>query len=330
LLQFFVFCSFCFFSIKIVGSMAASGLRRSPVNDGRVDTCHVNHLIPEEKSVLIEMQQVLNAWCADISSLGIVNDKGEIASEQFVRKFCDDYCLMRYARARSWIVEKASAMLLETLKWRWQIRPDLITAQQVKVQASAGSNYHNGFDKYGHPVFYMRASRDPPGSTQEKLDLLFYNMEEGVRRMNSETGVEKFVYIIDLKGFSITQSGADAKLSQSWLNALQNHYPERLSKVFVIDSGMMFTGFWNVISYFIDPESRRKMTFLTLDQFKKSIPTSDYFTVDTLEEYYGGTLPVKVTDAQHAKALAAMKNVPTTEVDEKKVAPKKSFFSLKK
>jgi len=200
-------------------------------------------------------------------------------------------------------------MLLESIKFRFLARPDLITSEEVERQASAGSNYQNGKDSMGHPIIYMRARRDPPGTTEDKLDLILYVMEMGIRSMDNERGVEKFVYIIDLKGFSVSQAGADPKLAQSWIHILQNYYPERLYKVIVVDSGMIFTGFWNIISYFVDPVTRKKMAFLTLAQLKKEVTNSDHLSPQTIEEYYGGTVPIKVSDDEYEIAILALQQL---------------------
>ncbi|KAA8493018.1 Random slug protein 5 [Porphyridium purpureum] len=225
----------------------------------------------------------------------------------YVRAFCDDYCLLRYLRAREWNLEKAFTMLAETLRWRWTKRPDQLKYGDVAKLAQAGSIYPNGFDKSGRPIMYMRARRDPPGTTDEKLDQILYTMEEGVRSMDASKGVEKFVYIIDLAGFSVTQAGADPKLAQAWINVLQNHYPERLKLVCVVDAGMIFTGFWNIISYFIDTETRKKMTFISKAQFKKELATSDIFDAQHVEEGFGGEVPELITDDASEKYLASLK-----------------------
>ena len=47
------------------------------------------------------------------------------------RDFVSQSCLLRYLRARSWNVEKATKMLEETLKWRKEYKPDFITANDV-------------------------------------------------------------------------------------------------------------------------------------------------------------------------------------------------------
>jgi len=283
---------------------------KSPMRAGRVDTPHVDDLVPAEAAALASMRARRDALCTDFRAVEWAGAKDSAArpTPEFVREFCDDYCLLRYLRARAWDVDDAAVMLAETVKWRWSARPDRIEFADVAQQAAAGSNYQHGFDKLGHPVFYMRARRDPPGTTKEKLDLILYNMEQGIRSMDTSRGIEKFVYIIDLKAFSVSQAGADPKLAQQWISILQSHYPERLGCVFVVDAGLIFTGFWNIISYFIDSETRGKMEFKSQDRFRKDLPSSPWFSASAIESDYGGLLPPKVSDSDYAAAMSKFSN----------------------
>lgn len=65
--------------------------------------------------------------------------------------------LCRYLRARDWKRAKALEMIIGTLKWRREYKPDSITADDVDVELNnKGKMYRNGFDKYKRAVLYMK------------------------------------------------------------------------------------------------------------------------------------------------------------------------------
>ncbi len=81
----------------------------------------------------------------------------------YEKKWCSDRCLCRYLRARDWDITKSENMIRETLKWRRQYKPHLITAEDVIVELkNDGKMYRNGHDKFGRPVIYMK-----PGKVRE-------------------------------------------------------------------------------------------------------------------------------------------------------------------
>lgn len=49
---------------------------------------------------------------------------GELPDKLFI--YCSDASISRYLRARNWNVKKATKMLKETLKWRFEYRPEEI------------------------------------------------------------------------------------------------------------------------------------------------------------------------------------------------------------
>jgi hypothetical protein len=60
--------------------------------------------------------------------------------------------------------------------------------------------------------------------------------------------------LIDYEGFSIFNA-PPMKTSQETLSILQNQYPERLHRAYLIRPPFYFSIFWSLISPFIDPGS---------------------------------------------------------------------------
>ena len=65
----------------------------------------------------------------------------------------------RYLTARNGNVEKAKALLRETLDWRIKFQVDEITAASVYEVGKSGKVFVSGIDLLGRPVLYMRPGR---------------------------------------------------------------------------------------------------------------------------------------------------------------------------
>lgn len=85
-----------------------------------------------------------------------------------LQNFVSTSCLVRYLRARSWVLRDAIKMLDATITWRIQYKPEQITWEDVVDEAGTGKQYilpdpkgnHRGLDYgtdlKGRPVLIMR------------------------------------------------------------------------------------------------------------------------------------------------------------------------------
>ena len=64
-----------------------------------------------------------------------------------IQRYCTNTLLHKYVRARPQSLEKARALLLETLQWRLQYRPNLILAREVEDECRSGKVLVKGFDR---------------------------------------------------------------------------------------------------------------------------------------------------------------------------------------
>jgi hypothetical protein len=51
-------------------------------------------------------------------------------------------------------------------------------------------------------------------------------------------------------------------IAKAFFSLAGSHYPERLGQKIVLDPPAMFSGFWKIISPFIDPVTSRKIRFI--------------------------------------------------------------------
>lgn len=97
--------------------------------------------------------------------------------------FCTKGTYLRYLRARSWNVHKATRMLLETLKWRASYQPDDLTWDDLESEAARGKVFvldHK--DREGRPVVFMRPRKEIYGGDNElRVKWVVYVMETASR-----------------------------------------------------------------------------------------------------------------------------------------------------
>lgn len=195
----------------------------------------------------------------------------------------DDSTYLRYLRARNFDFEKASAMLRATIEWRHSFGLSEMLegwADVIKLENSTGKMYLRGYDHNGHVLVYMRPRFENTNDHNGNMKHLVYTLERAIACMKErDKDVEKLVLLIDYEGFSLFNA-PPMKTSLETLNILQNHYPERLYRAYIIRPPWIFSAFWNMISPFVDPVTREKICFLSSDMkemnasLKQDIDTS--------------------------------------------------------
>ena len=180
----------------------------------------------------------------------------------------DDDILERYLRARKMVVADAREMLEDTLKWRadFGVR-NMHTKGYMKVietETFSGKTYVHGFNRDGHVLLYMRPRRENSNEYDGNLKHVVYNLERCVASMkkaDKASSEGKLILLIDFAGYS-TFNAPPMKTSRETLSIIQNHFPERLKKAFIIRAPWIFSAFWSMISPFIDPITSKKIQFV--------------------------------------------------------------------
>jgi hypothetical protein len=177
----------------------------------------------------------------------------------------NDSTFLRYLRARNYHLEKAKAMLDNTLKWRESFGlKDLHTGgwkDTIEKENCTGKSYLRGFDKHGHVLMYMKPVFENTNDHDGNIKHLVYTMERAVA-CAEKRGTERMSLIIDYDGFSL-MNAPPMKTSRETLTILQDHYPERLFRAYCIRPPYVFYGFYKVITPFIDPVTKNKICMLT-------------------------------------------------------------------
>ncbi|XP_068637731.1 uncharacterized protein [Aristolochia californica] len=191
----------------------------------------------------------------------------------------------RYLRARNWNVKKATKMLKDTLKWRYEYKPEEIRWDEVALEAATGKIYRSNYiDKHGRSVLVMRPSCQNTKSTKGQIRYLVYCMENAI--LNLPLNQEQMVWLIDFQGFNM--GNISVKVTRETAHVLQDHYPERLAVAILYNPPKIFESFWTVVKPFLEPKTYRKVKFVYSDDPNSKKIMEDLFDMDKLESAFGG------------------------------------------
>ncbi|KAJ7957161.1 Random slug protein 5-like [Quillaja saponaria] len=222
--------------------------------------------------------------------------RGCVESQDPLAKEADDLMIRRFLRARDLNVEKASALFLKYLKWRRMFVPnESISASEVPNEIAQNKMFLQGFDKKGRPitlVFGARHSNRKLYCEQVPLHPVFLCLlcSDKILLLDAgcHLGQEKFVVIGDLKGWGYSNSDIRGYLGA--LSILQDYYPERLGKLFIVHAPYIFMTVWKIVYPFIDNNTKKKIVFVENNRLKSTL--LEEIDESQLPETYGGQLPL--------------------------------------
>ncbi|CAL1389249.1 unnamed protein product [Linum trigynum] len=205
-------------------------------------------------------------------------------------KEVDDATLRRFLRARDLDVEKAAAMFVKYLKWRAAFVPKgYISTSEIGNEMEQNKMFLQGTDRQGRPValvFGARHFQNKIGGLDEFKRYIVYAFDKLFARMGG--GQEKFVVIGDLEGWGYANSDIRGYLAA--LNILQDYYPERLGKLFIVHVPYVFMAVWKVVCPFIDTNTRKKIVFVENKNLKSTL--LEDIDESQIPDIYGGKMPL--------------------------------------
>ncbi|KAL1563811.1 phosphatidylinositol transfer protein 3-like [Salvia divinorum] len=199
----------------------------------------------------------------------------------------DEVTMRRFLRARNLDIEKASAMLIKYMTWRRNFVPTgSISASEAPNHIAQNKVFIQGTDKRGCPIALIFGAKHYPckGINDEFKRYTVFVLDKLCCRIPN--GEEKFICIIDLKGFGYSNS--DVRGYIAIISILQDYYPERLKKVFMVHTSYAFMTAWKIVYPFVDKNTREKITFVENKKIQSAL--LEEIDVDQLPEIYGGNL----------------------------------------
>ncbi|WVW87100.1 hypothetical protein I302_109157 [Kwoniella bestiolae CBS 10118] len=164
----------------------------------------------------------------------------------------------RYMRAAKWKMDDAKKRIQGTIEWRREYKPELISPDDVGVEAETGKIILTGFDVDARPILYMRPGRENTERSPRQIRHLIYHLERALDFM--PPGQEQVAIIVDYKS-ATSQSNPSIAVARQVLNILQNHYVERLGRGLVVNMPWWINAFFTGITPFLDPITRDKIRF---------------------------------------------------------------------
>ncbi|EOX99604.1 Sec14p-like phosphatidylinositol transfer family protein isoform 1 [Theobroma cacao] len=236
----------------------------------------------EEKVDRIEISDEIER-----SKVGIM--RALVEREDPSAKDVDDLMIRRFLRARDLDIEKASTMFLNYISWmRTFVPKGFISESEISSQLAHDKLCMQGLDKQGRPIVVAFGGRHKPtnGNLEEFKRFVVYGLEKICARMPK--GQEKFVAIGDLEGWGYSNSDIRAYVAS--LSILQDCYPERLAKLFIVHVPYIFMTAWKVVYPFIDSRTKKKIVFVE----NKKLTSTLLRDIDAsqLPDIYGGKLPL--------------------------------------
>ncbi|KAF9931465.1 hypothetical protein FBU30_010081 [Linnemannia zychae] len=180
-----------------------------------------------------------------------------------------DLVVLKYIRARKWVIDDAIKMVLNALKWRVVEQLDeLVELSDVELDAKypkfieqlkSGKGYLRGADSLGRPMSIINTrlhhKGDQPPETIHRYTL--YTMECG--RTLVPEGVESVVVIFDLSDFGL--DNMDWGFIRLFIQCFEAYYPETLGTCVIHKAPYTFWGIWKLIQPLLDPVVTAKFVF---------------------------------------------------------------------
>ncbi|ROW02178.1 hypothetical protein VSDG_02320 [Cytospora chrysosperma] len=235
----------------------------------------------------------------------------------------DDPTLLRYLRARRWIVDDAYKQFKETEEWRKNIQMEVLY-DTIDVEAYEQSRrlypqWTGRRDKRGIPVYlfeirhldsktistyeksaektYSKAKPAPHSLPAKGLVCLFALYENLTRfahplctqltdREHARTPITLSTNIVDVSGVSLRQFWYLKGHMQAASQLATAHYPETLDRIFIIGAPAFFSTVWGWVKRWFDPVTVSKIFILSHSEVLPTLNT--FIAKENIPKQYGG------------------------------------------
>mgnify|MGYP001161804659 FL=1 len=220
-----------------------------------------------------EQKQILAEFRATLQKLGYTQR-------------LDDANLLRFLRARKFVLEKAKTMFVDCENWRKSFGTDTILDDfhytEKPLVAKMYPQYYHKTDIEGRPVYFEELGKVylPDMlkiTTQERMlkNLVWeyelftrYRLPASSRKQGCL--VETSCTIMDLKGISISAAYQVVGYVKEASKIGQDYYPERMGKFYCINAPFGFSTAFKLFKAFLDPVTVSKIHILG-SSYKKEL-----------------------------------------------------------
>ncbi|KAH9256834.1 hypothetical protein BASA81_004947 [Batrachochytrium salamandrivorans] len=228
-------------------------------------------------------------WLSPSELVGLETLRDRCQREMlFPGQMMEDRGLLRFLRARKFDDKESFKMLQLDLEWRKVFEHRPVKSSEVPAVVDFCRNgflFRSGVDKDNRPIITLKFRHAFPRNIKDMNEIVLFWLAY-VQRLTEEcerNGTTDFSVICDLEGFSPSVNFSMAMV-KVLINILQNHYPERLGFLLLLNLPAAFRMGWGLLQPFLDERTKAKIHVLGRDitRLQEYIPESE------LEQEYGG------------------------------------------
>jgi hypothetical protein len=199
----------------------------------------------------------------------------------------------------------AMQRLRKTAEWRAAHQIDTILERPIPYFHLLKKNYVHtvigrsidglpvvveGMGGFRQTMVALRNSGIVPNKPEEVIHQFVF-VVEWITRVLEPTQFPRgqFIRIYDFKGIHLGDIADHeaVNLGKQMMDVLENHYPERMAKAFVINVPRFFSAIWSVIKPLLDPHTAKKITVIS--KHSKVLPTlQEHISLDVIPKAFGG------------------------------------------
>eukprot|EP00249_Psilotum_nudum_P016842 c26014_g1_i1 orf=412-1281(-) len=270
--------------------------------DGRlfaIDKSHgVGRYRDRESAILIS-----NGLCVSPGGYGSDGYEKDLADVRKVvaelggsAKSVDDATIMRFLRARSIHIKKAAKMFVNYQKWRESFVPrGYIPDEEVANELATNKLLLQGASRKGWPLLIGLGCKHFPNTDnfEEFKRFVVHLLDKTLA--SAPPGGDRLLVIIDLD--QIGYKNVDVKGFITGFQFLQNYYPERLGRLYIVNAPDLFMGAWKVVSRFLDKPTKEKIMFLGYSEISEVL--LEEVDENILPSKYGGKAQLVLLQDAH-------------------------------
>nr|CCC93081.1 conserved hypothetical protein [Trypanosoma congolense IL3000] len=187
----------------------------------------------------------------------------------------DDWALIRYLVACGFKVKKALEMLEKSARWWKEMDVANLGCQKCLENPNKHMMQFVGWDLQYRPVCFMSMRLGPDRS--DPIPHCVYTFKHLLQLM--PVGVEKWVFVTDFETYSHLRD-TNIRVGTEVIKTIQNHFPERLGMIILVNPPSAFSVLWKLSAFAIDKKTKEKVVFWYTkskpnirDEFPKLFPS---------------------------------------------------------
>ncbi|XP_030551513.1 sec14 cytosolic factor isoform X2 [Rhodamnia argentea] len=196
--------------------------------------------------------------------------------------------LMRFLIARSMDADKAAKMFVKWQEWRATWVPNgFVPESEIGEELAARKIFLQGLSRSGQPLMVAMASKHFPSKDQLQFKkFVIYLLDKSIASSfkGREIGNEKVIVILDLQNLSY--KNVDVRGFITGFQCLQDYYPERLAKLFILNMPRFFVSVWRMISRFLEKATLEKIVIVSNEDEREDLVKE--IGCEVLPEEHGG------------------------------------------